>query len=549
MKKIARSYDAFIRSRLNAGAESNDRDLHFWQDQLFYNFLVYCLPVSLFALIPGVFMALKEGVVGIAVVDMACFLLVLWITLFTKMPMRFRKGCIVGIFYFLSVFLINTLGYLGPGVFYLFFVTVLAALIFPIRYAYWSVLLNAVILLFFAAIIWLKLFNSALIAEYTPGKWIAFSGNLIFASIVIVILIGRIFESLQLTITNQSQLQERYKSIFDKSPLPMWLFDTETLQFIDVNEAAMRHYGYNKAEFLSMTIKDIRTAESVPAVENIVKANKISGAYYDGNSQHLKKNGETIYVKIESNLLQFNDRPVRLVLATDITQQVEDQLEIFNSNLRIKESESNLRAIFESALDGFVLLDSDFRIKIFNTRASESMRFNKDQSVFEIGRSIFDYVELSRLTYFKEIIEKVYSGQTIDYDRRYQGKDGSKAWIRYTLTAVREGGVVTGVCINGRDVTARKLYLKNLEDQNKTFREISWMQSHLVRAPLARIMGLMPLFTGAADHNERVEIRSLLEISTKDLDDIIMQITEKSNNILQSFPRTEIAPYDVHSRH
>ena len=51
---------------------------------------------------------------------------------------------------------------------------------------------------------------------------------------------------------------EDYSLLFDGNPLPMWAFDPETLAFLDVNEAAVRHYGYSREEFLSMTILDIR---------------------------------------------------------------------------------------------------------------------------------------------------------------------------------------------------------------------------------------------------------------------------------------------------
>ncbi|WP_374951085.1 hypothetical protein, partial [Mucilaginibacter sp.] len=58
----------------------DDRNLGYWQDQLFCNFLIYCLPVSLIALIPGVFMALKDGFPIIAVVDLTSFFLIILIT-------------------------------------------------------------------------------------------------------------------------------------------------------------------------------------------------------------------------------------------------------------------------------------------------------------------------------------------------------------------------------------------------------------------------------------------------------------------------------------
>lgn len=535
MREFLLRYQSFIRRNASASSDNDERDLRYWQDQLFYNFLVYCVPVSLIALLPGVFIALKDGFPIIAIVDLASFGLVLLVTFSPKLNLRNRKIFIIIIFYVLAIFLINSLGYMGPGVFYLFFITVLTALIFPIRFAYLSVLSNAALLLVFALIIGLKLFHCALIKEYTAGEWIAFSANLVFASIITVVLINKIFEGLQLTIINKTQLQERYQSIFFKSPLPMWYFDTETLRFLDVNEAAARHYGYTRDEFLAMSLRDIRPVDKVPETEKLVLANKLSGKYYGGTSQHLKKNGELIYVNIQSNLLSIDGRPVRLVLATDITTQIEHQLEVFNVNLKIQESESNLRAIFNSAIEGFVLLDAHGIIKLFNPKASESMKFNKDQSPFEIGRSIFDYVETSRLTYFQEIIEKVYNGETVDYDRMFR-TGGAISWIRYTLTPVRENGKIVGACINGRDVTARILYLRSVEEQNKTFREISWMQSHLVRAPLARIMGLLPLLNSACDDQERTKIISYLSLSAADLDNIIRQITDKSTRIIEKYP-------------
>ena len=59
-------------------------------------------------------------------------------------------------------------------------------------------------------------------------------------------------------------LEERYRLLFDRSPVPMWVFDDETLRFLHVNEAAVRQYGFSMAEFLRMTLEDIRPPEDVP---------------------------------------------------------------------------------------------------------------------------------------------------------------------------------------------------------------------------------------------------------------------------------------------
>lgn len=536
MKKILSRYKKYVYLNLSQSLESDERDLRYWQGRLFSSFLVYCLPVSLIALIPGVWMSIKDGVPLIAVVDLSCFGLIALATFSQHLNLRYRKIMVISVFYSLAIFLIEQLGYVGPGVFYLFFITVLIALVFPIRYAYRSIGINTVILGSFAFVIGFKLFGSPLIAEYNVGKWGAFSVNLIFASLVIVLLVDKIFEGLQRTIHHKTEVQDRYRLIFDKSPLPMWLFDTDTYRFLNVNDAVVRHYGYTKSDFLSMTIMDIRYKEHIPETAELVRANKLSGEFYGGNSQHIKKNGEMIYVKIESNLISLDGRPARLVQATDITAEVQHQLEVFRFNARIKESEANLRALFDNTPDGFVLLDADQCIKLFNPKALEAMQLNRDQASFEVGRPIFDYVETFRLPFFSEIISRVYAGETMDYDRMYRTK-GAIHWIRYTLTPVREEEQIVGACITGRDITARKLYLRSIEEQNRVFREISWMQSHLVRAPLARIMGLLPILRNERDEDKLRELLDYLDTSAGELDEVIKNITRKSTHIIDKYPQ------------
>src|SRR4029077_12288347 len=58
--------------------------------------------------------------------------------------------------------------------------------------------------------------------------------------------------------------EERYRTLFESNPNPMWVYDLETLSFLAVNAAAVRHYGYSQGEFLTMTLKDIRPSEEVP---------------------------------------------------------------------------------------------------------------------------------------------------------------------------------------------------------------------------------------------------------------------------------------------
>src|SRR5690606_35301680 len=67
-----------------------------------------------------------------------------------------------------------------------------------------------------------------------------------------------------------NESEEKYKKLFQLSPVPMWIYDWESLQFLYVNDAAIHHYGYSKAEFLSKTIREIRPAEDLPKLYDAI---------------------------------------------------------------------------------------------------------------------------------------------------------------------------------------------------------------------------------------------------------------------------------------
>jgi PAS domain S-box-containing protein len=127
--------------------------------------------------------------------------------------------------------------------------------------------------------------------------------------------------------------EQRYRTLFESNPHPMWVFDLETLRFLTVNDAAVAHYGYSRADFLAMTIKDIRPPEDVEP---------LMGAVDDGQGlhsplpwRHRLKDGRLIYVEISSHTLDYGGRRARMVLATDITERrlAQQALEHINETL------------------------------------------------------------------------------------------------------------------------------------------------------------------------------------------------------------------------
>jgi PAS domain S-box-containing protein len=199
--------------------------------------------------------------------------------------------------------------------------------------------------------------------------------------------------------------REEYHELFYLSPSPMWVFNVETLQFLDVNEAAIKLYGYSKDEFLNMTIKAIRPqkeAEELNGIINNFKKFKKRRRYI---AKHIKKSGEVINVDIRSNWLDINHQEAGLVIATDISQQLK--------------------------------------------------------------------------------------------------------------------------------------YVHAIEEQNERLREIAWMQSHVVRAPLSRIMGLIDLLKKNQTHTKvsTQDVLGYISTSAHELDKIIREIVKKSEKV-----KTELMP-------
>ncbi|GAB3929748.1 PAS domain S-box protein [Mucilaginibacter myungsuensis] len=130
----------------------------------------------------------------------------------------------------------------------------------------------------------------------------------------------------------------RYEQLFQLSPLPKWVFDTETLYFLDVNQAAVKHYGYSYEEFLTMTLKDIRPVETVDDLLKAASQRKVnSGLFQAGNFKHRKKDGTIIEVEIQSNALEYYGRPARIVSAMDVTEKIQHLTAIEDRNRKLQD--------------------------------------------------------------------------------------------------------------------------------------------------------------------------------------------------------------------
>jgi diguanylate cyclase (GGDEF)-like protein/PAS domain S-box-containing protein len=133
--------------------------------------------------------------------------------------------------------------------------------------------------------------------------------------------------------------EERYRLLFDVSPLPMWVYDQETLRFLAVNQAAVDHYGYTHEQFAEMTIAGVGPEHEVALLEERLAGGQEESAAGPSIWRHQKASGEAIDVEITSHALMFAGRQARLVIANDVTE-------------RLRAEQKLWRAAFYDALTG-----------------------------------------------------------------------------------------------------------------------------------------------------------------------------------------------------
>ena len=121
--------------------------------------------------------------------------------------------------------------------------------------------------------------------------------------------------------------ETRYRDMYLANPNPMWVFDAETLAFLDVNDSVIQQYGYSRDEFLRMSIKDIRPPEEVLRVDETVRE-VLGGRWRTGIWRHRRKDGTEMMMDVTAHEISYNGRPAVVVLANDITERLRAEEEI-----------------------------------------------------------------------------------------------------------------------------------------------------------------------------------------------------------------------------
>jgi diguanylate cyclase (GGDEF)-like protein/PAS domain S-box-containing protein len=152
-------------------------------------------------------------------------------------------------------------------------------------------------------------------------------------SVLIGESIGWVTTRLARTQDALSQSDAAWQAVFDESPMPMWVYDRSSLRFLAVNDAAVRHYGWSRDEFLSMTSAQIRPAE---AQEALLADLERPVTQFDGGALrlHCTKDGSILQVEVYSRLVPAWGADARLVVALDVTDRRRAATELARRSVR-----------------------------------------------------------------------------------------------------------------------------------------------------------------------------------------------------------------------
>jgi len=318
--------------------------------------------------------------------------------------------------------------------------------------------------------------------------------------------------------------EERYRLLFECTPQPIWVYDEETLKFLAVNEAAIRTYGYSREEFQSLTIKDVRPIEDVPAL--LIKTSAgVEGPVLTSPWRHKKKDGSVIYVEITSHPLMFGDRRARLAIATDVTDRKLLDEEQKRMHASIQQSAIEWRQTFNAMDFPVLIVDLEGRIRRLNKAAQEIAEGDKEEiiglDVAQLG-SGQPWQKAAEL--LKHIREEGGSRSAEVRDHRT-----GKTW-EITLFLIREfGSVGERAILIAQDITNRT----ELEASLRRSEMMSLLGSlvagvaHEVRNPLFGISSILDAFeTRFSERTEYLRYTNVLRDELARLNVLMEELLE-----------------------
>lgn len=217
--------------------------------------------------------------------------------------------------------------------------------------------------------------------------------------------------------------EKRYKMLFNKSPIPKWIFDVHSLEIVDVNESSIKKYGYSKKEFLQMTFKDLMPNEDWPIMEEKIESVEMTeGIMNFGINTHIKKDKSRIKADVSGHKIYYSDRDCMLIESIDVTERE-------RATVKMKENEAQLKTAQKIAKLGYwqKIIESD---KLFWSDEVYSI-WGVNKKNFDLDNDRFlKSVHPDDMEGFRQEMEAVFSGKKDhDFEHRIVLQDGTIKWV------------------------------------------------------------------------------------------------------------------------
>ena len=249
---------------------------------------------------------------------------------------------------------------------------------------------------------------------------------------------------------------ENNRLLFNYAPLPSWIYDRNTLNIVDVNEAAIKHYGFSREEFLSMGIKDLRAAGDLPRLlEHLENIHKQKGDTGFSICDHLKKNGDKIRVETFGYHLKFAEKDCTLVTNLDVTEKENALRELKDNTAKLEIAQKIAKlGYWERNLEKEELFWSDEVYKIWE-REKSNFRPLLETFLESVHPEDFD-------NFHQEIDHSLKNFEDLDYEHRIILPGGKIKWVheRGKLSRNGHGEIIFGGTV--QDITDRKSFNEKL---------------------------------------------------------------------------------------
>lgn len=255
--------------------------------------------------------------------------------------------------------------------------------------------------------------------------------------------------------SKQKKTVKNIDLFFEENPNPMWIYDPEDYRVVDVNEAALQLYEYNRQEALSLSIKDLRPKSEIPKLVEEVEQRKVH-LNDAGIWKHRKKNGELIHVRIVSTPIDIDERLHKLVLVQNVTEQLEIKEKYERENRFLELLSKNLPGTF-------YVFDSKGNIIEWNENVEEISGYTHEEIKQLKPIDFFEKKDHQRIA---KAVQKGFQEGHVEIEADFFTKYGEKIPFYFSASRMQLAGVQHLLGI-GIDISKQKKAHQEVKKQKK----------------------------------------------------------------------------------